>query len=62
MINVRDKLDQCITEKLMELCEVLNIPISKSNTKNVCLYYISQSQLIDTLHIVHALIERQPIL
>lgn len=33
--KVKEKLDKCIKEKLMDFCEVLNIPISKAHTRKV---------------------------
>ncbi|KAL0407007.1 UNVERIFIED_CONTAM: hypothetical protein Slati_4014600 [Sesamum latifolium] len=33
MIKVKEKLDKCVKEKLVEFCDVLDIPISKANTR-----------------------------
>lgn len=33
--KVKEKLDKCIKEKLMDFCDVLNIPISKASTRKV---------------------------
>ncbi|GMH31495.1 hypothetical protein Nepgr_033338 [Nepenthes gracilis] len=31
--KLREKLDKCVKEKLLDLCDVLNIPINKANVK-----------------------------
>lgn len=33
--KVKEKLDKCVKDKLMDFCDVLNIPISKSTVKKV---------------------------
>ena len=33
--RVKEKLDKCVKEKLMDFCDVLNIPISRSGVKKV---------------------------
>lgn len=37
MIKVKEKLDKFVKEKLLEFCDVLDIPVSKANTRKVCL-------------------------
>jgi len=32
---VKEKIDKCVKEKLMDFCDVLNIPISRSGVKKV---------------------------
>lgn len=32
---MKEKLDKCVKEKLMDFCDVLNIPISRSGVKKV---------------------------
>lgn len=41
MIKVREKLDRCNKEKLLEFCDVLDITLSKSTTKKVCWFSIA---------------------
>lgn len=31
--KVKDKLDKCIKEKLLDFCDVLNVPIHKTGKK-----------------------------
>ncbi|KAK6149406.1 hypothetical protein DH2020_016931 [Rehmannia glutinosa] len=33
MIKVKEKLDKCVKEKLLEFCDVLDVPIAKANTR-----------------------------
>ena len=33
--KVKEKIDKCVKEKLMDFCDVLNIPIIKSTSKKV---------------------------
>lgn len=35
--KVREKFDKCNKEKLLELCDVLDIPVVKATTRKVCL-------------------------
>lgn len=35
MTKFKEKLDKCVKEKLVEFCDVLDIPISKANTRKV---------------------------
>lgn len=35
-IKVKEKFDKCNKEKLLELCDVLDIPISKNTRRKVC--------------------------
>jgi len=37
--KVREKLDKCVKEKLMDFCDVLNIPINRSVVKKVGITY-----------------------
>lgn len=34
-VKVKEKIDKCVKEKLMDFCDVLNIPINKSGVKKV---------------------------
>ena len=36
--KIKEKLDKCIKEKLLDFCDVLNIPINKANIKKVCIH------------------------
>ena len=36
MIKVKEKLDKCNKEKLLEFCDVLDITINKATTRKVC--------------------------
>lgn len=38
MMKLKEKLDKFVKEKLVEFCDVLDIPISKANTRKVCRY------------------------
>jgi hypothetical protein len=38
--KVREKLDKCVKEKLMDFCDVLNVPINRSAVKKVCINYV----------------------
>lgn len=33
--RIKEKLEKCIKEKLIDFCDVLDIPINKSNVKKV---------------------------
>ena len=35
-LKVKEKFDKCVKEKLLEFCDVLDIPITKATTKKVC--------------------------
>ncbi|GKV19379.1 hypothetical protein SLEP1_g29648 [Rubroshorea leprosula] len=35
-MKVKEKLDKCNKEKLLELCDVLDIPVAKATTRKVC--------------------------
>lgn len=48
-IRVKEKLDKCVKEKLMDFCDVLNIQINKAGTKKV------SSQRNDSLHLYDSL-------
>lgn len=37
--KVKEKLDKCVKEKLMDFCDVLNIPVSKASTKKVIIFF-----------------------
>lgn len=34
-LKIKEKLDKCVKEKLIEICDVLDIAISKANTRKV---------------------------
>lgn len=34
--KVKEKFDKCNKEKLLEFCDLLNLPISKATTRKVC--------------------------
>lgn len=34
--KVKEKFDKCNKEKLLELCDVLDIPVAKATTRKVC--------------------------
>ncbi len=34
--KVKEKFDKCNKEKLLEFCDVLDIPIAKANRRKVC--------------------------
>ena len=36
MIKVKEKLDKCNKEKLLEFCDVLDITINKATSRKVC--------------------------
>lgn len=38
MIKVKEKFDKCNKEKLLEFCDVLDVPIAKATTRKVCLF------------------------
>lgn len=38
MLKVKEKLDRCNKEKLLEFCDVLDITITKSTTKVFLVY------------------------
>ena len=38
--KVREKLDKCVKEKLMDFCDVLNITINRSVVKKVGITYV----------------------
>ncbi|KAH7528190.1 hypothetical protein FEM48_Zijuj05G0046100 [Ziziphus jujuba var. spinosa] len=48
--KVKEKLDKCIKEKLMDFCDVLNIPISKASTRKEEL----SARLLEFLESPHA--------
>lgn len=33
---MKEKLDKCVKDKLIDFCDVLNIPINKAAVKKVC--------------------------
>lgn len=35
-IKVKEKIDKCVKEKLLEFCDLLDLPITKATTKKVC--------------------------
>lgn len=35
---MKEKLDKCVKDKLIDFCDVLNIPINKAAVKKVCDY------------------------
>lgn len=35
-IKVKEKFDKCNKEKLLEFCDLLDIPIAKATTRKVC--------------------------
>ena len=39
-IKVKEKLDKCVKEKLLEFCDVLDVPIAKANARKVCWFLI----------------------
>lgn len=45
MNRVKEKLDKCVKEKLVEFCDVLDVPISKANTRKVCLFVSLRMQI-----------------
>jgi protein DEK len=51
--KVKEKLDKCIKEKLVDFCDVLNIPINKTNSKKEDLC----SKLLEFLECPHATTE-----
>jgi protein DEK len=34
--RIKEKLDKCNKEKLLDFCEILDIHVSKATTKKVC--------------------------
>lgn len=34
-MKAKERIDKCVKEKLMDFCDVLNIPINRSMTKKV---------------------------
>ncbi|THG21565.1 DNA ligase 1 isoform X2 [Camellia sinensis] len=50
-IKVKEKLDKCIKEKLLEFCDVLDMPVTKANTRKEDIV----AKLIDFLVAPHAL-------
>lgn len=37
-LKVKEKLDKCVKEKLVDFCDVLNIPINKASVKKARIY------------------------
>lgn len=35
-MKVKEKLEKCMKEKLLELCDILDIPVAKATSKKVC--------------------------
>ena len=36
--RVKEKIDKCVKEKLLDFCDVLNIPINSGNVKKVSVH------------------------
>jgi len=36
MIKVKEKLDKCNKEKLLEFCDLLDLTIARATTRKVC--------------------------
>lgn len=34
--KIKEKLDKCNKEKLLEICDILDIPMSKNSRRKVC--------------------------
>lgn len=45
MNRVKEKFDKFVKEKLIEFCDVLDVPISKANAKKVCLFMTLSTQI-----------------
>lgn len=45
MIKVKEKFDKCNKEKLLDVCDVLDIQVAKANTRKVCWF-----SPVDTFH------------
>lgn len=35
-MKVKEKFDKCVKEKLLEFCDILDIPVTKATSKKVC--------------------------
>jgi len=46
MIKVKEKLDKCNKEKLLEFCDLLDLTIARATTRKVCWLGISDAFLL----------------
>lgn len=46
--KVKERLDKCVKEKLLDFCDVLNIPVIKSAAKKACISNGSLSTVSST--------------
>jgi hypothetical protein len=49
MNKVREKLDRCNKEKLLEFCDFLDITLNKSTIKKVCWFSITDFLVVDEI-------------
>jgi hypothetical protein len=49
MNKVREKLDRCNKEKLLEFCDFLDITLNKSTIKKVCWFSITDVLVVDEI-------------
>ena len=46
MIKVKEKFDKCNKEKLLEFCDLLDIPVAKATTRKVCWFCIVDALVV----------------
>lgn len=49
-MKVKEKFDKCNKEKLLEFCDVLDIPVAKATTRKVCCFSIAYVLFIDEIN------------
>lgn len=50
-MKVKEKLDKCNKEKLLEFCDVFDIQIAKATTRKVCWFTIADAFFNDELFV-----------
>lgn len=44
--KVKEKLDKCVKDKLLDFCDILDVPVSRATMKKVVLSYLDPFYMV----------------